>query len=54
MALIIDLSYNTKDTLKRDLGLINKQYNTIYYNIEIKMLTRGLLRQLLRSLISKV
>jgi hypothetical protein len=54
MVLIIDLSYNTKDTLKRDLGLINKQYNTIYYDIEIKMLTCGLFGQPLRSLISKV
>ena len=54
MELIIDLSYNTKDTLKQDLGLINEQYNTIYYNVEIKMLTRRLLRQSLRSLISKV
>ena len=54
MALIIDLSHNIKDTLKRDLGLINEQYNTIYYNIKIKILTRGLLRQLLRSLINKV
>ena len=54
MALITDLSYNIKDTLKQDLGLINKQYNIIYYNVEIKMLTYRLLRQPLRSLISKV
>jgi hypothetical protein len=53
MALTIDLSYNTKDTLKQNLGLINKQYNTIYYNIKIKMSTHGLFRQLLYSLISK-
>ena len=44
MALIIDLSHDTKDTLKKDLGLTNEQYNTIYYNVEIKMLIRGLLR----------
>jgi hypothetical protein len=54
MALIIDLSYDTKDTFKQNLGLINKQYNTIYYNVKIKMLTRGLLGQLLYSFISKV
>ena len=53
MALTIDLSYDIKDTLKRDLGLTNKQYNIIYYDIKIKMLTRGLFRQPLRSLISK-
>jgi len=54
MALIIDLSYNTKDTLKRDLRVMNEQYNTIYYNVEIKISTYRLLGQLLRSLISKV
>ena len=53
MVLATDPNYDTKDTLKRDLGLTNKQYNTIYYNVKIKMLTRRLLRQLLRSLTSK-
>ena len=53
MVLTIDLSYNIKDTLKRDLGLINKQYNIIYYDIKIKMLICGFFRQPLRSLISK-
>ena len=43
-----------KDTLKRDLGLINKQYNTIYYNIEIKMSIYRLFGQPLHSLTSKV
>ena len=42
MVFIIDLSYNMKDTLKRDLGLINEQYNMIYYDVEIKMLIYGL------------
>ena len=54
MALIIDLSHNTKDTLKQDLRVTNKQYNIIYYDVKIKMSTRGLLGQPLRSLISKV
>jgi len=43
-----------KDTLKQDLGLINEQYNTIYYDIEIKILIYRLFGQPLRSLISKV
>jgi hypothetical protein len=53
MALTTDLSHDTKDTLKRDLRLTNEQYNTIYYDVEIKMSTRGLLGQPLRSLTSK-
>jgi len=53
MALTTDLSYNTKDTLKQDLRLINKQYNTIYYNVKIKILAHRLLRQPLRSLTNK-